>query len=258
VSALDSQVLADLFRGEACLAIVKAFASPAMCARITEYVRHRVTASPYTHEVYEHGQVQHVYFGVDRVGVPFNSTLTVVDTARAREHYYAEALPTIRRLRAAAAPELSPIDRLRLELDELWPRGAHIGSFEGRSMFVGIVRAMQPSRSEGSELHPHFDALPASVARFDGQFAANIFVSVPPAGGELEVWDVPPFEPTGELPDEWRLVGGEPVAVKPEVGDLILFNARKPHAIRRFSGCDRISVQTFIGYRQDGPLLLWN
>jgi hypothetical protein len=60
------------------------------------------------------------------------------------------------------------------------------------------------------------------------------------------------------MPEDWRATHGPPLQVRPEAGDLILFNARKPHAIRRFSSGDRISVQSFIGHGQDRPLLLWN
>jgi hypothetical protein len=258
VSELDEPVLAKLFRDDTPIVVVKGFASEAMCDRMMAFLHDAATPTPYTHEVYDHGQVKHLYFGVDRIGTPFNSTLVPGDSSAARECYYRDALPGIRRLRAGAFPHVSPIDRLRLELDELWPVGAHIASFDGRSMFVGIVRMMRPGSSASSELHPHFDALPAAILPFDGQFSANIFMAVPPSGGELEVWDVPPFSPGGVLPDNWRPIAGEPLTVRPERGDLILFNSRKPHAIRRFADGDRVSIQTFIGYRDNRPLLLWN
>jgi hypothetical protein len=258
VADLDAAVLASLFHDEVSVIIVKNFASPPDCDRFSALVRTTMTATPYTHEVYEDGTVKHLYFGVDRVGVPFNSTLTRENIYEATERYYSEALPAIRRIRSAWAPNLSPIDRLRLELDEQWPVGAHVAAFHGRSMFIGIVRVMQPASSDGSELFPHFDALPRAICPFEAQFAANVFMAVPPVGGELELWDVPPLEPGAVLPADWRTIGGEAVAIKPQVGDLIIFNSRKPHAVRRFVGSDRVSLQTFIGYREGLPLLLWN
>lgn len=257
-SALDVESLDNLFRGDSCALIVRQFAPRRVCDHLAAHVQNALTVSPYTHETYENGEIKHQYLGVDRVGVPFNSTLTRGDAVAARETYYREALPAIRRLRSACAPDVSPIDRFRLELDELWPGGARVASFEGKSMFVGIVRVMQPAASEGSELYPHFDALPSDVWDFDGQFAANIFVKVPPRGGELEIWDVPPLEPGATLRPDWRETGGPPLMINPEVGDLIVFNSRKPHAVRRFDGSVRISVQTFLGVRKSDPVLLWN
>ena len=175
VPELDEAVLTRLIRDEAAIVVVKGYASAAACDRIVNFVRTASSPAPYTHDIHDKGEVAHLYFGVDRVGTPFNSTLVSEDVARAREHYYRDAIPGIRRLRAVTAPELSPINRLRLELDELWPVGAHIASFDGRSMFVGIVRIMQAASCAGSELYPHFDALPSTIERFDGQFSASIF-----------------------------------------------------------------------------------
>src|SRR6266481_2478639 len=234
--ALDVPLLRDLFGGRVAVVVVHEFALPEVCDRVRDFVRERAAVSPYTHEVYEGREVKQLYFGVDRVGVPFNSTMTPVDTKRSKENYYCEAIPAIRRLRTVCAPYMSAIDRLRLELDELWPLGAHNASFEGRSMFVGIVRLMQPLASEASELYPHFDALPSAICPLDGQFAANIFMAVPPLGGELEVWDVAPVPPGGVLPADWRAMSGEPVRVMPMQGDLVIFNSRMPHAVRRFQG----------------------
>lgn len=258
VPALDTQVLADLLDCRVPLVVVRSFTPPVVCTQIAEYLRSQCEPRPYTHEIYEDGQVKYLYFGVDRVGEPFNYTFTHWDRAAAQQHYYDNALPGIRRLRAAAAPYLSPIDRLRVELDELWPAGATVASFKGRKMFVGIARVMQADRSHASHESPHFDALPPAICPLDGQLAANIFIAVPPTGGELEVWGAPPLPPEAVLPDNWRDIGGDPIVVKPEVGDLLLFNSRRPHATTPFASGDRISLQCFIGYRRDGALLFWN
>lgn len=255
---LDTRVLRDLIECRVPLVVVRSFAAPDVCTQIAGYLRAQGNPRPYTHEIYEAGQVKHLYFGVDRVGEPFNATFTRNDRAAARQQYYDNALRGIRRLREAAAPYLSPIDRLRVELDELWPDGATVAAFEGRKMFVGIARVMHSDRSHASHENPHFDALPPSVQSLDGQLAANIFIAVPPVGGELELWDAPPLPPEAVLPDTWRATGGDPIVFKPETGDLLLFNSRRPHATTPFETGDRISLQCFIGYRRGGPLLFWN
>ena len=50
----------------------------------------------------------------------------------------------------------------------------------------------------------------------------------------------------------------EVVEILPQEGDLILFNTRRPHAVTRFFGSFRITIQTFIGYKTGEPLYMWN
>lgn len=93
--------------------------------------------------------------GVQRVG--FSYFETVRDAERERG-YFELAVPTIRELRAVCAPLLIPTDRLRLELDEIWPGGASLTSMHGRKMFVGVARMFE----DGHSVPPHQDT---SIAR---------------------------------------------------------------------------------------------
>jgi len=157
-------------------------------------------------------------------------------------------------------PYLSPIDKLRLELDENY--GANVAVFEEKKMFVGIGRVMRADGSVNSELQPHFDSLPPDFFPLDGQFSANVYLKVPESGGELEVWNVPPI-PANEIVDsdpnkDWRKELPNSIKIKPNVGDLIMINTRRAHAIRRFDEGIRVTIQCFIGYKKDKPLYLWN
>jgi len=253
--------LINLIEGRTCILVVKHFVSEDCRQKVEAFVK-KAQTEPYTYTVLEEGKPKHVYVGVDRIGTPFNSTLGKTDRERFQREYYESALPNIQTMRRSFLPYLSPVDRLRLELDEIWPRGAQIAAFEGKKMFVGIFRVMAPELSDGSADHPHFDALPKYISPLDSQFAANIYVSVPNTGGELEVWNLDPLSPEDRLDGiegkPWRQTAPQPIQYKPEAADLVLFNSRRPHAVRAFSGQRRISMQCFIGHIANSPLVLWN
>ena len=257
VNQLTYNDLTSLFDGESCILVVKGFCPSETAERLSSWLLGE-TRERYDHEVHAPSGVTYVYYGVDRVGIPFNKAFGEDERKKA---YYAQAPIAIRAMRAACTPLLSPIDQLRLILDEVWPDGAGIAAFEGKKMFAGIGRIMRSENSPPSEI-PHFDSTSPRIVSLRAQIAANIYVEMPDIGGELEVWDVPPIPfgtPTPpEHGEDWRATLPEPIRVRPEIGDLVLFNAGCPHAIRRFSAGVRISVQCFLGVRDGHRLDLWD
>jgi hypothetical protein len=258
-SGLDTESLARLIAGEVLAIRVPSFVDPEICASLAAWLIDHANAQPYTHEIRRDGAIEHKYFGVDRVGSPFNRVIDTAPDSAERAAYYSEALATIRRFREATSPRLSPIDKLRLELDEIWPGGATLARFEGKAMFVGIGRIMRPATSASSETNPHVDVLPRVCCELGAQLAANVYLAVPPDGGDLEIWDgvrgsqsnpVTPFGRPANPPD---------VSVQPQVGELVIFNSWQPHAVSRFATGVRVAVQAFIGApKQPGPLVLWD
>jgi hypothetical protein len=248
-------LLSDLVTDRVVAIVVPSFASELACDQI-EAALDRARPEPYYHEVGSDSRKTYEYYGVDRIGMPFNLTY---EGERQRQRYYDERLAGTRRFRELVTGP-SPIDRLRLELDEVWPDGAMLGAFEGIKMFAGIVRLMNAERSRASEETPHIDVLPGSVCELQDQWAANVYIHVPDGGGELEVWDLPKAQSTADYPSDKlsRESLPEPDLVTPRRGDLILFSARKPHAIRHFPLGRRISMQCFIGYFPGRALVLWN
>lgn len=256
---LTTAALVELMSGNAIAIRVPAFADTATCDRLGSWLAAHRSRQPYAHEETRDGALEYTYYGVDRVGQPFNLVLGTEQGSAERRRYYAAALANIRALRAAARPALSPIDALRLELDELWPAGARLASFEGEKMFFGIGRVMSADTSVRSEDAPHIDELPSSIFPLAGQFAANIYLSMPNIGGELELW-----HSFGRLSGGTLLPSGRPsdvadITIKPEVGELVIFNAWRLHAIRRFDSGTRSSLQGFIGcVTTSEPLMLWD
>lgn len=213
----------------------------------------------YNHEIKEGETIRYLDYGVDRFGVSFNTTYNGCSIAKDR--YYNNALENIRNIRNIFGPKLSPFDRFRLELDEIWPGNVGIAKFEDRKMMSGIVRVMnRPNDSELISAQPHIDILPKKYSSLIGQFAVNIYLSVPEQGGFLELWDAPAVhaENCNEVSEgDWRSRLGKPTKIRPLTGDLILFNSRVPHAVSPFSGGPRVSIQSFIGLTSDGHLQLW-
>jgi len=114
-----------------------------------------------------------------------------IDDLEVRERYFAKALPTMRRLRKISFPFASPIDLLRLELDEIWPSGALLMHLEKKVMLFGITRIW----TEGSEALPHQDILIREIPSAPevqnelSQLGINIYLRPAQEGGELEIWN---------------------------------------------------------------------
>ncbi len=172
--------------------------------------------------------------------------------------YHDNALKNTERLRDIFDPYLSPIDKLRLKLEEVWPAGAGLEILYGRKCFVGICRIIDPSVS----LLAHNDRLdrdsPDSyqAASLLGQLSANIFVQVPDHGGGLLLWDKGPSSEeeyiklkNGKYGIQHEVLGDPALTIHPTQGDLVIFNTRKYHGVAPGVGASRINVGMFIGYK---------
>jgi CRP-like cAMP-binding protein len=202
--------------------------------------------------------------GVQRIGMTFFETQ---ERPEMLQTYFDEARATAHSIRQVCAPLLTPVDRLRLELDEVWPSGACIGHLEGRKMLAGIARLFEDSHS----LPPHQDVLHRDTSKPDAQqikaqLTANIYLHLGRSGGELELWDWMPTdeEARGLLTGEYDFYDRAKLpppscAIRPLKGELVLTLSTRIHAVRPSEGGPRVSMSTFIGYTgPDQPLTLWN
>jgi len=199
-----------------------------------------------------------------RIGMSFYETGGRPDVI---ERYFASAPENIALLRSACAPYASPMDVLRCVLDELWPHGARLQTLGGRKMFVGLSRNIRP----GAPMLAHHDIF-ARLAPDDAeardlitQLAVNVYVDVPAEGGELMIWldEISDAEFLERRGSSYGLsieaLGPPDLRIRPAVGDLILFNGRKLHAVAPGKGADRLTVSCFVGYRGgDHPLTFWS
>ena len=134
-------------------------------------------------------------------------------------------------------------------------------------MFVGLSRSMKP----GVPLKAHHDMFgrhapdTPEAASLISQFGVNVYVDVPEVGGELAMWntEISDEEFLEQRGDDYAIpleqLGAHDFSVKPKVGDLILFNARKLHAVLSGKGTDRLTLSTFLGFRGEAePLTVWS
>ncbi|TDB62552.1 2OG-Fe(II) oxygenase [Photorhabdus khanii] len=261
--SLQENDLTRLFNDEVLAIHVKKYVDSHISDKLSDFFLTHENLELHAHDLKKGDKTIFVDYGVDRVGISYNTTFGKPKDSDSYKKYFENALSAIRNVRNFCAPMLAPFDKLRLELDEVWSPGASIANFEGKKMHVGIARVMKrPELSFMVEKQPHFDGLQQQSVNLLGQFSVNIYIKMPVNGGELELWDVPAIPITELIEDnaenDWRGTLPPSILIKPEQGDLIIINTRKPHAIRSFSDGCRISLQSFIGLSLNKHLMLWN
>lgn len=270
---LTPEALERLFTNRTCGLKVPGFADPETCAALATWMLETFDFHKWEEASTGAVDLTDMFYGI---GLPVNAIVQSPERCRA---YFEEAPRTIRRVREAARGRLGPVDRLRLELDELWPEGANVRVHpeHGKKMLVGLGRLMRPDGLVGDATRNagivHTDA---SVDLDDevGLFSANVYLRTPDQGGELEAWSVAPsrfeaailnadldhaFDPPRREATQAslrrRLPAPHVIDVRP--GDLVVINAGRPHAVRGFTEGVRITLQTFLEFTRGQPLQLF-
>ncbi|MFV2195046.1 proline hydroxylase [Nocardiopsis sp. LOL_012] len=156
-----------------------------------------------------------------------------------------------------------PLKMCREMISNSWGEGVQPAKRQGRDLFVGTVREIN------SGAHMHYDEIvreyPSGVvdSTIVAQLAFNAYISVPDRGGDTVVWrrrwqpsDVRQRRGYGY---EESLAGNvQHVTIKPCVGDGLIFDPRNYHAVRACEGGRRVAIAFFLGFTDQGKLLLWS
>jgi hypothetical protein len=163
----------------------------------------------------------------------------------------------------------SPMSRLQQLLGS--KLGARKLEFAGKEAFAGLVRVVR----KGNEILPHQDELGEDMPSLDfaqrlkepgGQFAVNVYLQVPEQGGELQLWRQ--RYTAGQMAN-MRLASSDygidpallplpDAVIKPKVGDLILFDSSRMHAVAKSFGIPRVSISMFLGVASTGEARYWS
>ncbi|CAM9262200.1 unnamed protein product, partial [Discosporangium mesarthrocarpum] len=170
-----------------------------------------------------------------------------------RQAYFDDAPKLMRRFREdrsfGEAPLLGPLDKLRLELDEIWPEGATVRKNDaGEPHLAGVARIMR-GPTQYIDGFIHVDEL-APMVPHHGIFSANVYLRMPPTGGELAIWPVAfrsrwDFYRHAETLSQLTTQGEEgqallrkrlpsPLNIRVAAGDLVLLCVQRPHAAQGF------------------------
>jgi hypothetical protein len=187
------------------------------------------------------------------------------------EDYFDGVLQEFQDRRRPSQP-LWPLDKLRLELDETWKRGAglaHDGP-TGHPMGGGLARIMMgPTRWKKGFIHVD-DMAPLKSKQ--GLFSANIYLQMPQSQA-MDIWPLGVrsrwdwyrnavllsglASQDAEAQVRLRHALGPPQRIDVEPGDLVLLCVQRPHAAIGFSEGTRVSLQCFMQFNGlDNRLLI--
>ena len=244
---LSRAALRDLFDNRIPAIRISQFATPAECSKMLAQVN-AVRLDRYSG----------VYPPIDKIGVTqFEAG------AGGKKQYFDEAEQATGTLRRIFDASFDPITRIRDILSKAFSGQVDIaGEADGKSYFAGLFRQMK----EGTLLHVDFaqrDAPDWCIADIDAQIAWNLFLSDGGGGGECDIYnqqwqschETRKKEKTYGY-EEAVVRGVEHLAVKPVVGDVLLFNCRNFHRVLPTPHA-RITLGSFVG-RMSDRLVLWS
>ncbi|CEJ44981.1 2OG-Fe(II)-dependent halogenase WelO5 family protein [Umezakia ovalisporum] len=184
-----------------------------------------------------------------------------------------EKAPTLmKEMRMLIHPYISPIDRIRVELDDIWSYGCNLAKLGDKKVFAGIVR----EHIEDNPGKPHCDVMGwgflesyKDKPNLINNIAANVYLKMSESGGEIVLWDEWPtqsehFNMSHNTDDpasfglDSKKIGQPKLEIKPNQGDLILFNSMRIHSVKKIKAGVRMTWGCLIGYSgTDDPLVIW-
>jgi L-gamma-glutamyl-L-propargylglycine hydroxylase len=144
-----------------------------------------------------------------------------------------------------------------------WRGEVVVASHGGRAMLAGIVREI----NAGTQIHDDDIVREYSAdllgCELTAQLAFNVYLSVPPRGGDLVIWrrrwrHEDERSRVGYGYHEEVVSGEHHVVIAPTPGEAVLFDSRHYHVVRPVFDGRRVSFGFFVGLTRTGDLLLWS
>jgi hypothetical protein len=190
-----------------------------------------------------------------------------------KEPYFAVPNPYVRILNehASALGIPSPLETILRVLGAAWPVGIQCERFDyGAPMSPFIVRLFESGHRALAHQDCLADKMPycRAAAALKAQWGLNLYLNMPDEGGELELYlryvvpaafDLLRLDGENSYAIDTARVGDVLVRLRPEVGDLILFNSTLLHSTAQGQGPrKRVTLSAFVGMRgRSEPLTIW-
>lgn len=258
---LDTEVLNLLLNERVSVVCIHGFYPAELCEPFSDWLSGHSDRTVYGHNAIDpdSGKVQLRDYLVDRIGEPRNRLIGKAGDAPEWGEYFRKG-EELRKEVEQLTRQQHPIQMLIDMLNQIWAHGAKRERIHGNDSPAGIGRVTRPARDGKSHPmeDPHVDGpWPCAV-----HLSANVYFSLPRHGGELETFCGPSLSA-----EEMRGIGfahrfreTHPVSelLKPEVGDLVIINTRRPHAVVAFSSGRRVSYACFIKHDPGKPLRFYS
>lgn len=248
VNELNKESLIGLISGEIGAIVLNHVLTEQQSGRACEVLRALTTTTTYTWK--------------DDLRVLGVSIGEAHESATKLEQYLAGADETMRTVRHVVFDGFTPVDRISQQLLRVWEPGLRLAARNGRPFLQQILRRWL----QGGGAHPHLDQSNTPLLAPFGltkRIGLNVYLDMPSAGGAIEFWNREFSDAEyarSKRPDyglDRQLLGAPDLTIRPQVGQAILFDASRPHAVEALAGVgERITNASFFSYsRIDEPLL---
>ena len=258
---LDASLLALLLNEQVSAIRVTGFYPADLCALLSDWLFNHKNRTVYGQNAVDPntGKIEFKDYFVDRIGEPRNRLIGKPADTPEWEEYFRKG-ETLRIEIEQLTRYRHPIQMVIDMINRNWAHGAMREEIHGRPSPAGIGRVTRPARSD--ELHPMEDPHVDGPWPCALHLSMNIYFSLPEHGGELETFCGPTLSAEEmqkiRFDHKFRESHLESELVKPEVGDLIMINTRRPHAVMAFSEGPRVTYASFVMYDPERPLRFYS